>query len=213
VAIYDVTVPLRPGMATYGGTEPGPALEFHSLLSRGDSANVSAFSMGSHTGTHVDAPSHFIDGATSVEQMPLAALIGPAQVIEHNTASHITAADLESAGLAPDTLRLLIKTPNGRFWDDDSFHSDFIGLAPDAGRLLADRRIQLVGIDYLSIEQFHSPTHEVHLALLQAGVVILEGLDLRAISPGRYQLVCAPLKLVGAEGAPARVFLLDELPA
>src|SRR5438876_9898792 len=116
-------------MATYGGTEPGPALEFHSLLSRGDSANVSAFSMGSHTGSRVDAPSHFIDGATSVEQMPLDALIGPAQVIEHNTASHITAADLESAGLAPDTLRLLIKTPNGRFWEDDSFHSDFVGLA------------------------------------------------------------------------------------
>ena len=210
MAIYDVTVPLRPGMPTYAGTEPGPSLEFHSLISRGDSANVSVLSLGSHTGTHVDAPSHFIEGGGAIESLPLEALVGPAWVIEYEGESHITASELELYGLPPDVKRLLIKTPNGRFWDDDSFHSDFIGLAGDAGRWLAVRGLLLVGIDYLSIEQFRSPTHEVHLALLSAGIVILEGLDLRSVPAGRYSMACAPLRVVGAEGSPARVFLWDE---
>ncbi len=211
MAIYDVSVPLRPGMVTYAG-EPGPRLDFHSLLARGDSANVSALSLGSHTGTHVDAPHHFLDGAATVEAMPPEALVGPARVIEYAGAGHITAADLEAAALPDGVRRLLIKTANGRFWEDDTFHADFIGLAPDAAPWLAERRFLLVGIDYLSIEQFRSPTHAVHKALLGAGVVILEGLDLRKVPPGQYFLVCAPLKVVGADGAPARVFLLDGAP-
>ncbi len=209
MAIYDVTVPLRPGMVTYAG-EPGPALDFHALISRGDSANVSALSLGSHTGTHVDAPQHFIDGRSTVEAMPLEALIGPAYVVEHRGDSHVTAADLDGKGLPPGARRLLLKTPNQRFWDDDEFHTDFLGLAGDAGRWLAERGFLLVGIDYLSIEQFRSPTHEVHKTLLERNVVIVEGLDLRQVQPGRYFMVCAPLKVVGAEGAPARVFLWDE---
>ncbi len=211
MAIYDVSVPLRPGMPTYGGTEPGPKLTFHSLISRGDSANVSALSLGSHTGTHVDAPSHFINGASAVEALTLDALIGRAYVIEHLRPDQISARDIEAAGLPPEARRLLVKTRNGRFWEDDQFHGDFVGLAGDAGRWLTDRGFLLVGIDYLSIEQFRSPTHEVHFTLLEAGVVILEGLDLRAVPPGRYNMACAPLKVVGAEGAPARVFLWDEL--
>ena len=211
MAIYDVSVPLRPGMVTYAG-EPGPELIYHSLLSRGDSANVSSLSLGSHTGTHVDAPHHFIDGRATVESFAAEDLIGPVYVVAHAGVDHIGASDIESFGLPANARRVLFKTSNGRFWDDDDFHDDFIGLAEDAGRWLVKSGVRLVGIDYLSIERFRSPGHPVHLELLDAGVVIVEGLDLRAVAPGRYTMCCAPLKVVGAEGAPARVFLWDELP-
>ena len=210
LAIYDVSVPLRPGMPTYEG-EPGPELRVLKSIARGASANVTSLCLGSHTGTHIDAPHHFLDGRATIEKLPLDSLVGPAQVVEYGGTEHIGALDLE--GLMPaGTERLLLKTPNGRFWEDDAFHRDFIGLAGDAARWLVERGIRLVGIDYLSIEQFRSPTHEVHHVLLDAGVVIVEGLDLRAVTPGPYFLVCAPLKVVAAEGAPARVFLLDERP-
>ncbi|MDO8615839.1 MAG: cyclase family protein [Dehalococcoidia bacterium] len=209
MAIYDVSVPLRPGMPTYADSEPGPVLDFHSLLSRGDSANVSALSVGSHTGTHVDAPVHFIEGRPAVEAMPLDYLVGPAHVLEYRGERHLTAAGLEAAGLPSGARRLLIKTRNGAFWDDDHFHPDFVGLAADAARWLVQRGFVLVGIDYMSIEQFRSPTHEVHHALLDKGIVVLEGLDLRAVPPGEYFMVCAPVKVVGGDGAPARVLLWD----
>jgi len=208
VTIYDVSIPLRPGMATYAG-EPGPALDFQKLISRGDSANVSVLSLGSHTGTHVDAPYHFLDGESTVEAMSPEALIGPAHVLEHTGAKHVTAADLETASIPTGAKRLLLKTPNSRFWDDDDFHTNFVGLTGGAARWLVDRGFVLVGIDYLSIEEFRAPTHEVHSILLKAGVVIVEGLDLRNVPAGAYTMVCAPLKVVGAEGAPARVFLWD----
>ena len=208
VTFYDVSVPLRSGMPTYAG-EPGPKLEHLKQISRGDSANVTALSLGSHTGTHVDAPHHFLDGRSTVEAMPLEALVGPAQVIELTQQRHVTAADLEAVSIPGGTTRLLLKTPNSRFWDDDEFHTDFVGLTGDAARWLVDRGFVLVGIDYLSIEQFGSPEHEVHKILLGANVIIVEGLDLRAVRSGVYTIACAPLKVVGADGAPARVFLWD----
>ena len=208
MATYDVSVPLRPGMPTYAG-EPGPQLEHLKQISRGDSANVTALSLGSHTGTHVDAPHHFLDGRSTVEAMPLEALVGPAQVIELTDQRHITAADLEAASIPAGTTRLLLKTPNSRFWDDDEFHTDFVGLTGDAAEWLLERGFVLVGIDYLSIERFRSPEHEVHKILLEANVVIVEGLDLRSVTAGEYMMACAPLKVVGADGAPARVFLWD----
>ena len=209
--LHDISVPLQPNMPTYDG-EAGPKLEFTKLLSRGDSANVSVLSLGSHTGTHVDAPSHFIDGANSMERLPLEALVGPAYVAEFNGNTHITATDLESMAIPTDCERLLFKTPNGWFWDEPTFHREFIALAPDAARELAERGMRLVGIDYLSIERFRASPHEVHETLLASGMVILEGLDLRRVTPGGYFLVCAPLNVVGAEGAPARAFLLDQTP-
>jgi arylformamidase len=195
-------------MPTYAG-EPGPRLEHLKQISRGDSANVTALSLGSHTGTHVDAPHHFLDGHSTVEAIPLEALVGTAQVIELAERRHITAADLEAASIPPGTTRLLLKTPNSRFWDDDEFHTDFVGLTGEAAQWLVARGFVLVGIDYLSIERFRSPDHDVHKTLLAANVVILEGLDLRAVPPGEYRMACAPLKVVGADGAPARVFLWD----
>jgi arylformamidase len=208
VAIYDVSVLLRPGMPTYAG-EPGPKLEHLKQIANGDSANVTALSLGSHTGTHVDAPHHFLDGRPTVEAMSLEALIGPVQVIELTEQRHVTAADLETSSIATNTTRLLLKTTNSRFWEDDEFHTDFVGLTGDAAQWLVDRHFVLVGVDYLSIERFRTPEHEVHKTLLGANVVIVEGLDLRVVSPGEYTIACAPLKVVGADGAPARVFLWD----
>jgi arylformamidase len=210
--IHDVTVTLREGMATYAGEEPGPVLDFHSLMARGQSANVSALSLGSHTGTHVDAPHHFLDNGVTVEQMPVEYLVGPCYVMEYHGERHITAADLEAAPIPAGTSRLLVKTSNGRFWNDDTFHAEFIGFDDDAGPWLVEHGVVLVGIDYMSIERFHSPTHAVHRALLATNAVVLEGLDLRRVTPGEYFLVCAPLPVAGADGAPARVYLFDEPP-
>jgi arylformamidase len=207
MTVYDVTVPLRPEMPVHPG-EPGPELHELKQIARGDSANVTALSLGSHTGTHVDAPHHFLDGHSTVEAMAPEGLVGPAVVVEHTELRNITAADLDLAVTQPDASRLLLKTPNGRFWDDPAFHTDFVGLTPDAAQWLVGRRFVLVGIDYLSIEP-SAPGHPVHKTLLAAGVVILEGLDLREVPPGAYTIACAPLKVVGAEGAPARVFLWD----
>jgi arylformamidase len=208
VAIYDVSIPLRAGMPTYA-EEPGPRLEQLKQISRGDSANVTALSLGSHTGTHVDAPHHFLDGESTVEAMSLESLLGPVHVMEHAEARHISQADLEASSIPHKATRLLLKTPNSRFWDDDEFHTDFVGLTSDAADWLVRREFVLVGIDYLSIERFRSPGHEVHKTLLGAGVIIVEGLDLREVTPGEYTMACAPLKVVGADGAPARVFLWD----
>lgn len=206
--LYDVSLPIREGMVTYAG-EPGPKLEFTSRISDGAEANLSTLSLGSHTGTHVDAPSHFLDGHATVDQLPIDALCGPAFLLEYAGLEHVTAAALEAAGLPADTQRLLLKTSNGRFWDDSAFHTDFIGLAEDAARWLVERHVRLVGIDYLSIERFRAPGHPVHKLLLGAGIVVVEGLDLRRVRAGRYHMVCAPLNVAGAEGAPARVFLWD----
>src|SRR3972149_2539451 len=209
--VYDISVPLRADMPTYSG-EPGPRRQFPKQLSKGDSANVSVLSLGSHTGTHVDAPSHFLDGAPGVDGLPLDALVGSAYVTAFAGEGHIPAADLAGLGTPSDCRRLLFKTRSGRFWDDTEFHRDFIALAPDAARALAERGLKLVGIDYLSIERDGPERYEAHETLLASGVVILEGLDLRQAPPGEYFLVCAPLNVVGAEGAPARVFLIDRAP-
>jgi arylformamidase len=132
--------------------------------------------------------------------------------VEHNGDSHITAADLDASGIPAGTKRLLVKTRNAGLWDGDEFHPEFIGFAEDAGPWLAERGFVLVGIDYMSIERFRSPTHTVHHALLAQNIVILEGLDLGGVQPGEYFLVCAPLPVVGADGAPARVFLVEGAP-
>src|SRR3990170_8761516 len=181
MAVYDVTVTLRPGMPVYPG-EPGPEIEYFKRIGQNSSANVSKVSMGSHCGTHIDAPHHFIEGRATVDALPIEALVGAVHVVEHNGSGHITAADIARFGLPSGARRLLAKTSNGRFWEDDEFHTDFIGFAPDAARWLVERGFVLVGIDYLSIEQFRSPTHEVHKLLLGTGVVIVEGLDLRRVA-------------------------------
>jgi len=196
--IFDVSVPVHPGMVTYPG-DPTVRLERVSAIADGAVANISRLDFGVHTGTHVDAPLHFIDGAPGTEQLPLDALVGPARVI--------AARSLDAEGLAAAELaeRVLFKTSNSELWARDEFVHDFVSLTEDGARLLVERGVRLIGIDYLSVGD-----EGAHHVLLEAGVVAIEGLDLREIDAGDYQLVCAPLKLVGSDGAPARVFLLRQ---
>jgi arylformamidase len=196
--IFDISVPVQPGMVTYPG-DPTVKLERVSAIADGAVANISRLDFGVHTGTHVDAPLHFIDGAPGTEQLPLDVLVGPARVIE------ATSLDAEGLAQAELTERVLFKTSNSELWSRDEFAHDFVSLEEDGARLLVDRGVRLIGIDYLSVGD-----EGAHHVLLEAGVVAIEGLDLRGVDPGEYQLVCAPLKLVGSDGAPARVFLLRQ---
>jgi arylformamidase len=194
VQIIDVSVPVRPGMITYPG-DPEVRLERVSSIAAGDVVNLSRLDLGVHSGTHVDAPLHFLDGGASVETLPLDVLVGPCVVVE----------GLDPAAVPAGAERVLFKTPNGRLWERDEFSEDFVALDAEAARALVAAGVRLVGIDYLSIGD-----EEAHRILLGAGIVAVEGLDLREAEPGDYRLVCAPLKLVGAEGAPARVLLLRD---
>ncbi|MDZ4177830.1 MAG: cyclase family protein [Coriobacteriia bacterium] len=206
--IYDVTVPLGPATPIWDD-DPAPVIETLAHFDRGDAHTLTRIAMSSHSGTHVDAPAHFAPGGTTIDAIPAATLVGPALVVEHEGETHITAADLDALGVDGRYKRALFKTANGRLWERDGFQRDFIALDESAADRLIEYGIVLAGIDYLSIEPYDAPGNNVHRALLGAGVTVVEGLDLREVLPGEYLLVCAPLKLAGAEGAPARVFLLE----
>lgn len=209
--IHDVTLTLRPGMTTWGN-EPGPTIEPLRRIAKGDSANVSLVSFGDHTGTHVDPPIHFIEGGATVDQLPLDALVGPCVVVEHTGSTHVDG-DWLGAHVPAKTARILVKTRNSKIWDDPNakFTRDFVAVNASGARWCVQNGVRLIGIDYLSIEP-QGPEKEgypVHNTLLRTGVVIIEGLDLRGVSGGQYEVVCAPLKIEGGDGAPARVFLIE----
>ena len=207
-AIYDITVPIRSGMVVYEG-DPDVTLVRATSLAEGHLANVSRLELGVHTGTHIDAPVHFIDGREGVDAVALDALIGAAQVVDASRLDgHIDAEALASLRVDPGVERLLFKTRNSRLWEQDGFSADFIGITEDAARELVGRGARLVGIDYLSIapKADPAPTHRV---LLDSGVVIVEGLDLRAVPAGAYELICLPLRIVDCDGAPARAVLRE----
>ena len=208
--IIDISVPVSPGLPVWPGDSP-VVLERYRALSEGDDCNVSRICCSVHTGTHVDAPGHFIDNASTVEDLSLDTLIGPAMVIEVPAVRSIEPDFLESVSLPHDTSRLLFKTPNSDLWrkPDHNFHSDFVALSPQAAAWIVEREIRLVGVDYLSVQMFADPEPLTHRTLLKAGVVVVEGLDLQAVRPGSYQLICLPLKLVGSDGAPARAVLIE----
>lgn len=207
--MIDVTVPVRTGMVVYEG-DPPVRRELAQSMAAGGICNVSRFACGVHTGTHIDAPVHFIDGAAGIEATPLDVLIGEACVVDATSIdADIDAAMLGRLTIADGVTRVLFKTPNSRLWGRRSFSPDFVGLTADAAQVLVARGVRLVGIDYLSIAPMRDPA-PTHVALLSAGVVILEGLDLRAVTPGAYRLICLPLLLEGSDGAPARALLLDE---
>ena len=210
--IHDVTLTLRPDMVTWPG-EPGPRIEPLRRIASGDSANVSLVTLGDHTGTHVDPPIHFIEGGDTADTLPLDALVGPCRVVEYEGQAHVSAQWLDRAGIAPDTGRLLFKTRNSARWADPSapFTRDFSSIDASAAQWCVAHAVKLVGIDYLSIEPQgpEKAGYPVHHTLLRAHVVIVEGLDLRAVKAGDYDLVCGPLKLAGGDGAPARVFLIE----
>ena len=194
--LFDVSVPIREGMVTYPG-DPVVRMERAAAIANGDVVNLTRMDLGLHSGTHVDAPVHFIDGAPGVDSVPLDALVGPCEVVEVPDLSR------ESVAAAPEgAARVLFKTPNSQLWERDEFADDFARLDADAASLLVERGVRLVGVDYLSVGD-----ERAHHALLEAGVVPVEGLDLRGVEPGSYELICLPLRVVGADGAPARALL------
>ena len=205
--IYDISVPVRTGGLVYPGN-PEITIDLQQAIARGAGANVSKVSLGSHTGTHVDAARHFFDDGETVDQIDLARLIGPAILIEfESTLMSIGARDLEAHDLRGHT-RILLRTRNSGFITDPEFAEDYTFLAPDGAEFLVSRGVELVGIDYLSIEQFHSGHHRTHRTLLENGVVIVEGLNLSAVPPGEYDFICLPLRLEGLDGSPSRAVLL-----
>ena len=202
--IFDISVPIRDGMLHYAGNPPVHVTRVSSI-ERGDPANVSELDMGAHSGTHVDAIDHFIEGGPGAEALPLNVLIGPAEVVDATRANValdlVTLRDLELPPRGSE--RILFKTRNSQLWSRDDFTRDFVRLDVEAAAFLVERGAKLLGIDYLSIGDA-----EAHRTLLSAGIVCVEGLDLRGIEPGSYELVCLPLKLVGSDGAPARAVLI-----
>jgi arylformamidase len=171
-----------------------------------DSVNVSRIDMDVHAGTHVEAPLHFVPGGHPLAEFPLTVFSGPAQVVEFPDASAISAGDLEDAGIGADTERLLLRTKNSKGWQRQPFRTDYVALLRDAAVWIAEHRIRLVGIDYLSIQR-HEDDPETHRILMRAGIAILEGLDLSAASPGMYRLHALPLHLGGSEASPVRAVL------
>jgi arylformamidase len=208
--IYDVSVPLSAATTTYPG-DPGIEIRQMLALANGDHANVSLINFGLHSGTHVDAPAHFIAGGATVDSLPLDSLVGKAQVVEVTPDLKVIDEDFVAANCPPGSQRILFKTRNSAFWGkaNQGFRADFTYIKPDAARWLAESGVKLVGIDYLSVEQYGSTSFATHLALLSKGVVIVEGLDLREVPAGVYELFCLPLKIAGGngDGAPARVIL------
>lgn len=205
MALHDVSVPVHPGMVIYHDN-PGVEIVLDSAIAEGATANVSKVTMGAHSGTHIDGPSHFYDGRRGADSLPLDAMVGPALVVElpDTVEGAITGDDLRLAGIPAGTERVLLKTTNSRLWERTEFTRDFLRLDGSAADHLLELGIRLIGIDYLSIGDA-----DAHLALLGAGIVALEGLDLRAIDPGPYELLCLPLRLIDTDGAPARVVLRD----
>ena len=198
----DVSVSVRPRMPIYPG-DPGVAVTLAKSIERGDPANVSRLDMGVHTGTHVDAPCHFLPGAAGAGELSLEPFLGPCLVADATSATGpIDAASVEALALPAGTGRVLLKTPNSRLWEHDEFVDGFVRLDASGAAALLACGVRLVGIDYLSIGD-----PDAHVALLDRGAGVIEGLDLRTVEPGPYFLACLPLKIAGCDGAPARVVL------
>lgn len=205
--IYDISVPIRAGGVVYPGN-PEISISLVSAVAKGASANVSQIVMGSHTATHADSGRHFFDDGQPVDRIPLERLIGPARlIVMDDDVRAVGAAELRAAKIEGQK-RVLIRTRNSAFLKEKTFVSDYTYVAPDGAQYLADIGVELVGVDYLSIEQFHSGHHRTHRILLGKNIVIIEGLDLGEPPAGDYQLVCLPLRLEGLDGAPARAVLI-----
>lgn len=208
--IYDVTLPITAKLPVWPG-DPSPIITRIMRMEDGADCNVSQLAISAHIGTHIDAPYHYIGGdSDTIEMIPLHLLTGRAYVIHIDDRIQLIDADvLKAAGIPPRTKRVLFKTRNSYLWTDlnGAFTEEYVAISPDGAAYLVSRGIQLVGIDYLSIAPYRSPI-ETHQIFLKAGVIIVEGLDLSSVSAGRYSLFCLPLKIAGADGAPARVVLM-----
>ena len=203
----DVSIPLRDGMPGWPGDKPFERTLTHSMAA-GAANNLSQFSTSAHTGTHMDAPLHFMANAPGIETLPIDAVVGPARVIQINDAEAVRPEELRSHSLQPGE-RILFRTRNSELrLTERDFTKEFVYIAPDAARYLANRQVRTVGVDYLSVGAFHEESgRETHRILLGAGIWIVEGVNLANVEPGDYEMICLPLRMVGSDGAPARAVL------
>ena len=202
----DISVPLRDSMVHWPG-DPPVTVKLVKDIEQGDSANVSVLSMGAHSGTHIDAPLHFIRQGTGIDMMPLDTTIGKARVIEIEDTESVKPEELLRHRLRRGE-RILFKTRNSsHVWQTDEFVEDFVFISDDAARFLVERGVRMVGVDYLSVGSYKHGGSYVHKTLLGGGIWIIEGLDLSRVIPGKYELICLPLRLVRGDGAPARAIV------
>jgi arylformamidase len=205
VKLYDATLPIEEGMVTFPGDPPFQIKPFFQRH-KGDPFDLALMSLGTHLGTHVDPPAHYIDGGSTVDEIPLEYLVGPGVVLDMRGRAQIDRQALEQAPL-DDHVRVLFKTDNGPRLFEPSFHPDFVHLTEDGARYLVKKNVRLVGNDYLSIERYQNPGAPVHHILLKAGALVVEGVNLIEVPPGSYEIFCLPIKIKGADGAPARIIL------
>ena len=202
----DISVPIHTGMVHWPDNPP-VRVDYMLHMDRGDVCTVSTLSMGAHTGTHMDGPLHFIADGLGLHEMPLDAAIGPARVIEIRDPESIKLEELAFHSIQPGE-RVLFKTVNStRGWQTDTFLEDFVYISQEAARYLAAVGVQTVGIDYLSVGGYTQDAVETHVALLGAGIWIIEGLDLSQVDAGIYELICLPIKIMGSDGGPARAIV------
>jgi arylformamidase len=206
--IYDLTLPITPDLIVWPGDPP---LHFSqpARLDKGDICTVTRLSLSVHTGTHLDAPAHFVRGGAGVETLPLATLIGPALLVEALTADALTADVFAALPIPPGTERLLVKTRNAARWPagETHFYEPYVAVTADGAHWLVENGIKLIGVDYLSVAPF-ADLVEPHVILLEAGLIPVEGLHLHGVPAGIYQLICLPLLIPGSDGAPCRVVLM-----
>jgi arylformamidase len=202
----DISIPLKSGMVRWPG-DPEVRIDRVLDVERGDPCSLSSIAIGSHTGTHMDPPYHYVKGGTRLDAMPFDATIGPARVIDIHDRESVKPAELERHGLARGD-RILFKTRNSaRCWDTDAFIEDFVYISLEGARYLVERGIRTVGVDYLSVGGYRTDGDAVHHVLLEAGIWLIEGLNLSAVQPGAYELVCLPIRIQDADGAPSRAVL------
>lgn len=209
--LYDLSLTITEELPVWPG-DPGTYLKLTSSLTEGHEANVTRMEMGVHTGTHIDAPFHFEPDGAGIDQLPLDILIGPCRVYDvKGVAEGIGQKDLESLDFGGVT-RALFKTKNSRWWDfgEREFQTKYIHVTEDGAGYLVEKGIKLVGVDYLSVEKYQSPNHSTHHILLRNQVIVVEGLNLSKVPPGNYYLMALPMKIKGADGAPARVVIAQQ---
>ncbi len=208
--IYDVSVPISDKTPVYEG-DPSVQIDLKLSIENGDNANVSQICIGVHTGTHVDAPNHFIEGTKKIIELDLNTLIGKCRVVE--LGDEVLAIEPKHIKDLENVERVLFKTRNSEFWTnfDQGFRKDFTYITPEAAKVLVEKGVKLVGIDYLSVEAFDAESPETHITLLKNEVIILEGLDLREVSDGEYELISLPLKIAdgAGDGSPSRTVLRE----
>lgn len=206
--IIDISVAISKDIPVWPGNK-GPKLRQISNIAEGAACNETHLEMNAHAGTHIDAPLHFIADGSSIDKISPGIFVGPVYVVDLTGVNEITAHSLESAAIPDTTERILCKTKNSALWDSPVFDKNYVGLTPDAALWLVEKGVKLIGNDYLSVAAFEDAV-SVHTTLLKEGIGVLEGIDLSNVDEGAYQLFCLPVKIEGAEAAPARAVLIRE---